>query len=304
MKIPPVYLAITASVLAGLINLFSKDMLNMGFDPMQICFCREGTTALAFGLILLVLDRSAFRIKLRDVWVFIVFGAFNVASNICVFNAQEILPLEVAAVLEMTSPYFILVFAFFLFGDKITKRKVLAIFITFLGCMFIVGLFTGAGDIKFGGILIGLLSGITLAAFTIGSKFTEKKGYSENTTMFYFFLFSALLVAPLTNIAGIGSLVSSTYLAPICIVLMGVLCTLTPNYLIIYSIRRMDPATVSIIITASIVVSTMCGVLVFGDPFGYDDVIGITLVLIAIVMLDPPKSLQERFKRKEQDEGT
>ena len=303
MKIPPVYLAVTASVLAGLINLFSKDMLNLGFDPLQICFCREGVTALAFGLILLVVDRSAFKIKLRDIWVFILFGGFNVISNICVFNAQEVLPLEVAAVLEMTSPYFILIFAFFLFGDKITKRKVLATFITFLGCMFIVGIFSGTGDIQVGGILIGLLSGMTLAAFTIGSKYTEKKHYSENTTMFYFFTFSALMVAPLTNIVGIGTLASSTYIAPICIVLMGVLCTLTPNYLIIYSIRRMDPATVSIIITASIVVSTMCGVLVFGDEFGYNDAIGIVLVLIAIIMLDPPKSLQERFRKKKQDDS-
>ena len=304
MRTSPLLLVIIASILAGLLNMFSKDLLNIGFDPMQICACREGVTAIAFAVILLFYDRSAFKIRIRDLWIFIMFAAFNVASNVCVFNAQEVLPLEVAAVLEMTSPYFILVFAFFLFGDKITKMKVLAAFLAFMGCVFIVGMSDSSDtEIGFTGIIIGLLSGITLAAFTIGSKYTEERNYSENTTMFYFFLFSAILIAPLTDFRGIFEKASHDLITPLCIILMGLLCTLTPNYLVIYSIRRMDPATVSIVITASLIVSTLCGVLVFGDPFGINDVIGIILVLVAITILDPPKSLKERFPWLEGSDG-
>ena len=304
MRTSPLLLVIIASILAGLLNMFSKDLLNIGFDPMQICACREGVTAIAFAVILLFYDRSAFKIRIKDLWIFIMFAAFNVASNVCVFNAQEVLPLEVAAVLEMTSPYFILVFAFFLFGDKITKMKVLAAFLAFMGCVFIVGMSDSSDtEIGFTGIIIGLLSGITLAAFTIGSKYTEERNYSENTTMFYFFLFSAILIAPLTDFGGIFEMASHDLITPLCIILMGLLCTLTPNYLVIYSIRRMDPATVSIVITASLIVSTLCGVLVFGDPFGINDVMGIILVLVAITILDPPKSLKERFPWLEGSDG-
>jgi len=55
-----------AAFLAGILNLFSKDLLNAGLGPMEICFCREGVTAAAFFLILLVIDRSAFKVRLRD----------------------------------------------------------------------------------------------------------------------------------------------------------------------------------------------------------------------------------------------
>jgi drug/metabolite transporter (DMT)-like permease len=288
-----------AAILAGILNMFSKDLLIAGLGPMEICFCREGVTAVAFFLILLVIDRSAFKVRPKDLWMFLLFGAFNVASNVCVFQSQETLPLEVAAVLEMTSPYFILVFAFFLFGDKITKRKVIAAVLAFIGCMFIIGVMNGEKDIQAVGIVIGLLSGMTLAAFTLGSKYVGEKGYSENTAMFYFFLFSALLAAPLTDFGLLVETASSDPIYPILILSMGILCTLAPNYFIVYSIRRVDPATVSVIITSSLIVSTLCGVVVFGDSFGLKDVIGIILVMVAIMILEPPKGLKDWLSKRD-----
>ena len=302
ITISPVSLVVLAAILAGLLNLFSKDLLNAGLTPIEICACREGVTAVVFAIILLLWDREAFKIRWQDIWIFLLFGAFNVASNLCVFTAQQSLPLEVAAVLEMTSPYFVLFFAFFLFGDKITRLKILAVILAFIGCIFIIGVFNDEVDFKLSGLVAGLLSGITLAAFTIGGKFVSKRGYSENTAMFYFFLFSALLIAPLTDFGHIFTVATGDYVILACIIIMGIFCTLLPNYFVIYSISRIDPAFVSIIITSSLIVSTFCGVLAFGDDFAWHDVVGITLILLAIVILDPPRAIREKFRFKKERE--
>ena len=291
----PYFLAGIAAVLVGVLNFFSKALLESGMTPFQICACREGVTAIVFFIILLLVDRSAFKIKLKDLWVFILFAFFNVISNVCVFAAQDLVPLEVAAVLEMTSPYFILVFAFFLFGDRITRRKVLASVIMFIGCIFIIGVLDGEGDISMLGVLFGVLSGATLAAFTLGSKFTATRNISENTSMFYFFLFSTLMIVPFADMGGVAEAVSGNGILNLYILLMGVMGTLIPNYIAIYTTRRGDPATIAIIITSSIVVSTLIGVSVFGDPFGITDVIGIILVMLAIILLDPPKPVKEHM---------
>lgn len=298
MKPNPVLLCIIASVLVGVLNLLSKGLLNAGLSPMQICACREGVTAVIFGLILLFMDRSAFRIRLKDVWLFAMFGAFNVASNVCVFTAQQTVSLEVAAVLEMTSPYFILVFAYFLFGDKITRRKVLAAVLAFLGCISIIGLANGVGDVTFIGVIFGILSGITLAAFTIGGKFVGERDYSENSAMFYFFFFSALIAIPFADVPGIFNIVGTDISLMLRIPVMGFACTLLPNYIVIYCVRRMDPATVAIIITSSIIVSTLCGVIAFGEPFVPADVVGIILILVAITLLEPPEALKRWMRDK------
>ena len=57
----------------------------------------------------------------------------------------------------------------------------------------------------------------------------------------------------------------------------------------------MYQATVSIIITSSLIVSTLCEVLVFGDEFDFEDVIGIILIMTAIVILDPPDFIKQKI---------
>ena len=295
----PYFLSGVTAVLVGFLNFFARSLLKEGLSPFEVCATRESVTALVFGVALLLMDRSAFKVRLKDLWVFILFAFFNVASNVSLFAAQEMLPLEVAAALEMTEPYFIMVFAFFLFGIRITKRNILASLIMFLGCLLITGYVGGSGDNPIVGVALGLFSGITLAAFTLASKYTETRDISVNTSMFYFFFFSALMVLPFADYNAISTAVSSDIIVPTYIVGLGVFGTLLPNYITIFATRHGDPAVISIIITASIVASTAFGVFAFGDDFGWSDVFGIILVMIAITVLDPP----ERDKKGVQEEG-
>jgi len=291
-------MAVTAAVLIGSLNLFSKNLLEAGFTPLDVSICREGVTAAVFFVILLLTDRSAFRIRLRDLWIFVLFALFNVLSNFFLFNAQDLIPLGTAAVLELTNPYFIMIFAFFLFGDKVTKRKLLAAVIEFLGCIFIIGVMEDPGSISAMGVIFGLLSGVTLAAFTLGSRCVEKLNYSENTTMFYFFFLSSVLLVPFADFGHISGILSDNVDLWAYMLMMGVLGTLIPNYLVIIAVRRMDPAVLTMIITSSIVLSTVYGVVFFGDKLDLMIIIGIVMVLVALVILDPPRLVLEWWNRK------
>jgi len=197
----------------------------------------------------------------------------------------------------MTSPYFMLILAYFLFKDKITFKKILAAVLAFTGCVFIIDIFNGTDKLEVVGVFLGLMSGLMLAAFTIGGKVVEKRGYSESTTMFYFFLFSLLLSIPFTDFSQIWTVVTKGWVLPICVLLMGVACTLAPNFMIFYSVRRLDPALISVILILSLIVATICGVVFFKNPFDVFDAIGIALVIIAIVILNSPAALTERFRK-------
>ncbi len=300
-------MAVTAAVLIGSLNLFSKNLLEAGFTPLDVSICREGVTAAVFFVILLLTDRSAFRIRLRDLWIFVLFALFNVLSNFFLFNAQDLIPLGTAAVLELTNPYFIMIFAFFLFGDKVTKRKLLAAVIEFLGCIFIIGVMEDPGSISAMGVIFGLLSGVTLAAFTLGSRCVEKRNSSENTTMFYFFFLSSVLLVPFADFGHISGILSGNVDLWAYMLMMGVVGTLIPNYLVIVAVRRMDPAVLTMIITSSIVLSTIYGVVFFGDKLDLMIIIGIVMVLVALVILDPPRLVLEwwdrKFGKSSDDEG-
>ena len=70
----------------GCISLFSVPLAALGLAPLQIATVRSGLAAICLGLILAVCDRSALRIRLRDVWMFVGSGVASIAFfNVCYF---------------------------------------------------------------------------------------------------------------------------------------------------------------------------------------------------------------------------
>lgn len=267
-------------------SLFSKSLLNAGFEPVDVGAVREIGTTIFFATFLLVYDRSAFKIRLRDIPLFFLFAFFNVASNLTLFTALEHIPVGMASVLQMTNPYFVMIFSLFLFGIRITGTKIIASVVTLIGCILIIGLFDDPGDISAIGIGLAVFSAITLGAFTIGGRFVGEKGYSENTAMMYFFGFSALMMLPLAD----GELIFNTLTTDMAILFdalcLCLICTLIVNFLIIYCTRRMDPGIFSIILSTSVVVSAIIGLVFFNESLRPLGIVGIGLVIVGMVILE------------------
>lgn len=138
-----------------------------GFTQMQVVAIRVTAAAIALTLYILVKDRSLLRVKLRDCWCFVGTGIISlVFFNWCYFTAIELTSLAVAAVLMYTSPIFVMLFSALLFHERITGKKVVALLMTFLGCLFVAGVF-GSSDYAFSlsGILIGIGAGVGYALY-------------------------------------------------------------------------------------------------------------------------------------------
>ena len=298
MKVNTLALAFSTVFIAGMMYIFSREMMNAGLSPIEVGVVRETGTAFFFAIFLLLFDRSAFRIKLGDLPLFIIFAIFNVSSNLAMFYALKHLPVNLASTLQMTNPYFVMVFSLFLFKIKITPRKIAACGLAFIGCLLISGFATGNGHICPEGVLCGVFSAITLAAFTIGGRFVGERGYTENTSMMYFFGLSALMMLPLKDPVHIANVITSDAVLIIDALVLCLVCTLLVNFLIIYCTRRMDPGTYSIILSMSIVVSSVSGLILFGEPMSLLCVIGIILMITSMVVLES----QSLFGRKQTGE--
>jgi len=282
----PLALAVISVFIAGFLYFFTKTLMNAGMTPLEVAAIRQIGTALMFAVILLVFDREAFRVRPKDLPMFALFAVFNVLSNLAMFTSLEYIPLGMAAVLQMTSPYFVLVLSLVLFGIRITLHKVVACMVVLIGCVLIVGVLDGVGDICVTGILLAVGSAVFLAIFTIGGRFVGNRDYSENTAMMYFFGFSGLMFLPLADFGKIGSMFATDPSLLAHSLCMCFVCTLVINFLIIYTTRRMDPGVYSIIFSSCIVVSTLIGIVFFGESITVVGVIGIVLVLAAMVILE------------------
>ena len=132
---------ILAGILWGLIGVFIKKLSAFGFDSVQIAFIRMLIASLSFSLFILIKDKSLLRINIKDIWMFVGTGIISVSLfNICYFYTIIHSEASLAVVLLYTSPVFVVLISALLFKEKITINKVIALVISFAGCVLTAGL--------------------------------------------------------------------------------------------------------------------------------------------------------------------
>ena len=99
-KILSVVLVLAAGGMWGCMGLLVRPLNEIGLVTMDICFLRGFVTFVVMLAGLLILDREALKIRLKDIWCFIGTGALSVSFfNFCYFKTITLTSLSVAAVL-------------------------------------------------------------------------------------------------------------------------------------------------------------------------------------------------------------
>ena len=254
---------------------------------MDICFLRGFVTFMVMLTGLLIFDRKALRIKWKDIWCFIGTGALSVTFfNFCYFKTITLTSLSVAAVLLYTAPAFVMVMSFFLFKESMTKRKVLALVVAFVGCVFVSGVVTGGGDLNVRGILVGLGAGFGYALYSIFGRYALQRGYTSITITFYTFLFATVATIFMVDVSSIYNIVETHSSIGVYAVFMILLVTLFPYLCYTKGLAGMENGTASVIASIEPVMATALGILIYKEEMTLAGAFGMILVLGSIVMLN------------------
>jgi len=174
-----------------------------------------------------------------------------------------------------------------LFKEKLTRNKILALILAFIGCIFTTGL--GFGDANMG-IVFGILAGFGYALYSIFAKIALKK-YGLMTILVYTFLIATICLAPFCDVPYVMQ-TSSNIEVLLNILGLGIISTVLPYYLYTVGLKRMDAGKASIIAFVEPMVATIVSLLI-GDPFGWTNVLGIILILGSIILLNAPGTVTE-----------
>ena len=192
--------------------------------------------------------------------------------------------LSVAAVLLYTAPLFVVVFSTFLFKEKLTIAKCVAMVLMIAGCVFVTGLLSSTGSISVIGILFGLGSGFAYALYSIFGRFALNRGYQPFTVAFYTFLFASIGILPFSDISGMIPLVTvktSVYMA-----LLGIVSCLLPYILYTKGLIGLENGKASMISTVEPVVATLISVFIFGESFTINTALGILFIVGGICIMN------------------
>ncbi|MBQ2640880.1 MAG: DMT family transporter, partial [Lachnospiraceae bacterium] len=117
-RLAPV-LILTAGTLWGSMGLFVRRLGSggAGLSSVEIVQMRCIVAALLLFFYMLVRDRDALRIRLRDLWCFLGTGLCSIIFfNLCYFRTIQMTSLSIAAVLLYTAPAFVIALSAPLFG--------------------------------------------------------------------------------------------------------------------------------------------------------------------------------------------
>ncbi|NTV79648.1 MAG: EamA family transporter [Clostridiales bacterium] len=278
---------ILAGICWGIIGIFSRALAEYGFDPIMITATRCIITALCLLLFLLLKDPEKLKIKPGDIWYFIGTGICSIVFfNICYFVTIEETTLSVAAILLYTAPCFVGIMSAIFFKEKITKIKIIAFLAAFGGCILMSGV-VGEGQMSLSGfgLLTGLGSGFGYALYSIFAMIALKK-YHILTVTFYTFGVASMGLLPFGKVTVIGKLAVGNLHILGLMVLLAVISTLLPFLLYTKGLSHMEAGKASVMAFVEPMVATMTGILLFGETLNIENIIGIGLIFISLVLLN------------------
>jgi drug/metabolite transporter (DMT)-like permease len=170
-----------------------------------------------------------------------------------------------------------------LFKDQITHRKLAALFIAFLGCSFVTGIWSGNLSLSTWGLLLGLGSGFFYGLYSIFARFALSH-YPPYTVTFYTFLFAGIGAI---FIASPGETIHTLQTSRMILLALGLvmISTVLPYLFYTKGLSRIDSGKASILASIEPIVSAFVGILAFGEPMGMPVLLGLICILISIYIL-------------------
>jgi len=189
-----------ASILWGTLGVLGKMALQHGITPTLLIMLRLCISSSTLFITLIVFKRELLKINRHDIPFFIIFGILPIAlQRVAYFYALDFTTATVAAMLFYTYPAIVAVVSVLLLKEKVTKKTVLAIILTFLGASFVVKIYeTSQLVVNLPGVFFGLLSSVLFVVYVVMVK-RLRTDYSSWTLVFYGDGFGAIALTLVTT---------------------------------------------------------------------------------------------------------
>ena len=284
---------VLSGIFWGSVGVFVRYLKAAEMDSFSIVESRVVMAILILALWMLLYDKSLFRIRIKDAWIFCAASLFGMLGiNLAYNEAINRISLSLAAVLLSLSPVYVLIMAAILFGEKITKKKVICVALAVAGCVLVSGVFEQTAGMQLDGIglLLGGLSGFCYALYSIFSRKAMEREYHGFTITFYCLIVIAVVLLPVADWSAIGTFAAE---APVkhglFYVVHALITSVMPYILYTVSLQYMETGKASILAAGEPVAAMIFGALFFNEDPTILALVGLAVTLVALTFLSMPE---------------
>ena len=274
---------LAAAALWGIIGVWNRRLMAGGLSPYSIVVVRNCGGLVLLLAVMALRDRSVFHVEWQHLKYFFGTGVVSVVLfTVCYFSCQEICSLAVASILLYTAPAIVVVLSAILWRERVTKKKLLALGLTLVGCALVCGVFSGALTVTGGGIALGLGAGFFYALYSIFGRYALAH-YGPMTVTVWTFVFAGAASLALVRPAELATLAQPSL--ALTAVGLVVCSTVLPYILYTRGLARVEAGKASILASLEPVVASVAGVVLFGEPMSPLTAAGIVCVLAGVYIL-------------------
>ena len=266
----------------GTIGIFGRLIYLHEPDPLTVVTFRAIIAFLLLFLTTILLNPDALRIRKSDFIYFAVYGLLSITlCFLLFFYAIKFTTIATATILLYTYPAFIVILSTFFLKEELTRTKLLALLLTFLGCILVIQVYDPAElKLNLKGIIYGLGAGLGAGLYSVlGKKAMER--YSPLTVVTYALGFGSffLLIA-----RGVRPLYSVNYptMTWIWILALAILSTLLGYLIYTRGLKYIEASRAGIVATWEVVVASFLAFIIFGETLSLLQIFGALFIFLGI----------------------
>ena len=280
-------MALAAGVFWGSYGTFTTILADMGLGSNTISLISPLFAMLLFFVFVLADSPKKLLVRRGLLPVLLVYGLLSALFNYSLVRAYIYLPIAIVSTIVFCNLFLIMVFSYFLFHDKMTWQKCVAITLAIFGIAMVLNVFSLEWTFSLTGILWTLAATFSWAVMVTGEKFMLNHDVDGNAIMMYqgFFsvLFISLLASPWQAIVDLAAAITATggrILLPV--LGLGVVTTIGCFYLYINALKRLEAAYAQLGFVMDPLTASILGFLVFGQALLPIQIAGIALILLVV----------------------
>ena len=281
-----VVLVLLAATCWASVAAFVRMLTQFGFTAIQITVLKMVFGFLTVFVFLLITDKKAFQIKLKDLPWFVMNGIGCILLyNICYIKTIQFSNIATAAVLLYTAPVFVMLLSILIFRERFTIKKGICLVLAFSGCALVSGFGSREMSISKEVLFFGLMAGVGYALYSIISR-VLLKSYEALTIVFYTLLFTAGACVLITNPV---TLVDTMLLNPSTIVvgiLAGIITGAVPYILFTSGLKYIEASKAAMIASIEPVLAAFLGFLFYQEGMNVQQLLGICCIVATIIILE------------------
>lgn len=281
---------LTGATLLGSLGAWGRLVFRYEPDPMLVVTWRALIGAAGLAAVLALLRPDLLRIRPRDTVFFVAYGFLGVTLNFWFyFSAVKFTTLAIAITLLYTYPAFVALLSALFLGERLTASKWGAVALTLTGSALVAQIHEAdLFRVNLRGILFGLLTGLSMAAYSIFGKRALAR-YASWTVVFYAFTAGGLFLAVMSG-PGLGRASGYPALAWVWIFALAIIPSLGGYALYTLGLRDLPASRASVIATWEVVTAAFLGWLLFNEHLAPIQILGAALVCFGIGWIQRDKA--------------